>query len=108
MNTFTVQDMETVNSLIQAFAQLSYDDQMRMMGSEGVDRVLRIRSKINTFDYCLTHNTRWEDMTETDFDAMADEEMWDYDDADYSSNMPCDTYGMCAGSSCSHYYQCQA
>jgi hypothetical protein len=78
MNTFTVQDMETVKSLIQAFAQLSYDDQMRMMGSEGVDRVLRVRSKINTFDYCLAHNTRWEDMTEADFEQMADEEMWNY------------------------------
>lgn len=106
MNTFTVQDMETMKSLLQAFAELDYTDQMRMMGSEGVDRVLRIRSKINTFDYCLAHNTRWEDMTEADFEQMADEEMWDYED-DYTGNMPCDTYGMCAGSSCSHYYQCQ-
>lgn len=106
MNTFTVQDMETMKSLIQAFAELDYTDQMRMMGSIGVDRVLRIRSKINTFDYCLAHNTRWEDMTEADFEQMADEEMWEYED-DYSSNMPCDNTGFCAGSSCSQYYQCQ-
>lgn len=78
MNTFTVQDMETVKSLIEEFARLSYDDQMRMMGSEGVDRILRVRSKINTFDYCLVHNTRWEDMTDADFEQMADEEMWNY------------------------------
>ena len=26
---------------------------------------------------------------------------------DYASNMPCDTYGLCAGSSCSNYYKCQ-
>jgi len=31
-----------------------------------------------------------------------------YIEDDYTGNMPCDTYGMCAGSSCSHYYQCQA
>lgn len=28
-----------------------------------------------------------------------------YDDA--SSNMPCDTYGMCGGPSCPNYYKCQ-
>lgn len=96
MNTFTVQDMETVNSLIQAFAQLSYDDQMRMMGSEGVDRVLRIRSKINTFDYCLAHNTRWEDMTEADFDAMADEEMWNYGNTCDGECYRCNAYHHCS------------
>ena len=32
---------------------------------------------------------------------------WDeYYEDDYSSNAPCDTSGMCAGTSCSHYYEC--
>ena len=30
----------------------------------------------------------------------------DYDD-DYAQNMPCDNYGMCAGTSCSNYPKCQ-
>lgn len=35
------------------------------------------------------------------------EDNWeDYYEDDYSSNMPCDTYGMCAGTSCSNYYKC--
>ena len=29
------------------------------------------------------------------------------DDGEFESNAPCDTYGMCAGSSCSHYFSCQ-
>lgn len=45
--------------------------------------------------------------TEDDIDW---ESMDDYYSANttYTGNMPCDTYGMCAGSSCSQYYQCQA
>lgn len=32
---------------------------------------------------------------------------FDYEIAEgYAENMPCDTYGMCAGVSCSHYFQC--
>ena len=95
MNTFTVQDMEVVKSLIEEFARLSYDDQMRMMGSEGVDRILRVRSKINTFDYCLTHNTRWEDMTDADFEQMADEEMWKYGDTCEGECYSCSAYHYC-------------
>lgn len=34
------------------------------------------------------------------------EEAWAELEDDYSSNAPCDTYGMCAGSSCKHYYEC--
>ena len=29
------------------------------------------------------------------------------DDDDYSQNAPCDNYGMCAGSSCPYFWQCQ-
>lgn len=36
-----------------------------------------------------------------------DEEWYDVDD-DYSQNMPCDNYGMCAGpNGCSRYFSCQ-
>lgn len=28
------------------------------------------------------------------------------DDADADGNMPCDTYGMCAGTSCKQYFSC--
>lgn len=36
-----------------------------------------------------------------------DEDGFDYEIAEgYAENMPCDTYGMCAGVSCSHYFQC--
>lgn len=32
---------------------------------------------------------------------------FDYEIAEgYAENMPCDTYGMCAGVSCPHYFQC--
>lgn len=32
---------------------------------------------------------------------------FDYEIAEgYAENMPCDTCGMCAGVSCSHYFQC--
>ena len=36
-----------------------------------------------------------------------DEDGFDYEIAEgYAENMPCDTYGMCAGVSCPHYFQC--
>lgn len=32
---------------------------------------------------------------------------FDYEIAEgYAENMPCDTYGMCTGVSCPHYFQC--
>lgn len=34
----------------------------------------------------------------------AEEEDWPYTDEDYSSNMPCDFSGYCAGSSCPNYF----
>ena len=34
------------------------------------------------------------------------EEAWRELEDDYSSNAPCDTSGMCVGTSCSHYYEC--
>lgn len=30
-----------------------------------------------------------------------------YWEEDYSGNMPCDTYGMCPGTSCPNYFKCQ-
>lgn len=41
-------------------------------------------------------------------DEEEDEEDYPYDDYGYESNMPCDTYGMCAGSSCSRFYECHS
>ena len=36
-----------------------------------------------------------------------DEDGFDYEIAEgYAENMPCDTYGMCAGVSCPRYFQC--
>lgn len=41
------------------------------------------------------------------FNNAADEDE-EYDDMyEYTGNMPCDDYGMCAGSSCSNYPRCQ-
>lgn len=53
------------------------------------------------------------EMTDDEFDAYVKEkcmDKYDWDEQDdeygYSGNMPCDTWGMCAGTSCSHYWQC--
>ena len=35
------------------------------------------------------------------------DEDWPYTDEDYSSNMPCDNSGFCAGSSCPNFFKCQ-
>lgn len=32
----------------------------------------------------------------------------EYLEDDYGSNCPCDTYGMCAGTSCSQYWVCHS
>lgn len=36
-----------------------------------------------------------------------EDEDWSYTDEDYSSNMPCDNSGFCAGSSCPNFFKCQ-
>lgn len=40
-----------------------------------------------------------ENRIESDFDKEIEE--------GFKSNMPCDSYGFCAGSSCKNYYKCQ-
>ena len=35
------------------------------------------------------------------------DEDWPYTDEDYSSNMPCDNSGFCAGSSRPNFFKCQ-
>ena len=37
--------------------------------------------------------------------APDNEDEW-YEDDDWASNYPCDTYGMCAGTSCPNYWKC--
>lgn len=57
----------------------------------------------------------WNQSLEVAYNEYCDNENGDEDDEDgfdyeiaegYAENMPCDTYGMCAGVSCSHYFQC--
>ena len=38
-----------------------------------------------------------------------EEERFIFEEVDdgYSKNAPCDNYGMCAGSSCPYFWQCQ-
>lgn len=37
-----------------------------------------------------------------------EEGIWDDDDYGYSYNCPCDTYGMCGGTSCPQFWQCHS
>ena len=37
----------------------------------------------------------------------AEEEDWPYTDEDYSSNMPCDFSGYCAGTNCPNFFKCK-
>ena len=57
----------------------------------------------------------WNQFLEIAYNEYCDNEDGDEDDEDgfdyeiaegYAENMPCDTYGMCAGVSCPHYFQC--
>ena len=43
-----------------------------------------------------------------DYDPWEDEEEPEDIEDDYASNMPCDNTGLCAGSSCSRFYECKA
>ena len=50
----------------------------------------------------------WNQSLEIAYNEYCDnEDGFDYEIAEgYAENMPCDTYGMCAGVSCPHYFQC--
>ncbi len=67
-----------------------WTDKNAFIGSMTIDEMMELQSKLKNWLFGKKD---------------PEEEEWDYDD-DYSSNAPCDTYGMCAGTSCSHYYEC--
>lgn len=52
-----------------------------------------------------------EELEQMDEEQREAEEFFeeDYTDAysEASGNMPCDTYGMCAGTACPRFFQCQ-
>lgn len=88
-----------VTTVIAVFESILEDNQHnwskmnRFIGSMTLDEMLVLNQKLKKWAYGEPKDP--------------EDEQWDYDDADdYSSNAPCDTYGMCAGTSCSHYYQC--
>ena len=51
-------------------------------------------------------NYRFFDLYEKDNEIFCDE--YETIEDDYSSNMHCDTYGVCGGTGCPNYFKCHA
>lgn len=85
-------DVQTVIAIISSIEQKFPNDADKntFIGSMTIEEMHKLEAKLKDWMYGKKD---------------VDDEMWDYED-DYSSNAPCDTYGMCAGTSCSHYYEC--
>ena len=89
-------EVRTVLAIIESYREQNHyrwDEMNTHMGSLTIEEMIALDSKLK----------KWYNPEKYDRDP--EEEEWDYGE-DYSSNAPCDTYGMCAGTSCSHYYEC--
>jgi hypothetical protein len=92
--TLTRDQVVTVLATIECFKEQNHNSFQEMnctMGSITIKDMVKLESEMRNW---IKQNTE------------EDEEEWYDVDDDYYSNAPCDTYGMCAGISCSHYYDC--
>lgn len=96
-----------VRTILAVFSELQskpYYELNTMLGSITIKEMLELYRKLNDwYQPKVLGKVFDEDLGWVD----SDEEDYDWIDEGYESNCHCDTYGVCAGTSCPHYWNCQ-
>lgn len=81
----TEQEKKLVRVVFHELRKLPYDKLNTILGSETIERMVRLSDKLNCEDFCKRKGIRYEDMTEADRlqkeeeDATERERQSDYD-----------------------------
>lgn len=68
---FTQDEMGTVLAVFSSLAEKDYEELNTFLGSETINRMQVLLSKIRHHDWCEEHGIKFEDMTERDFEDAA-------------------------------------
>lgn len=63
----TEAEVRTVLAVFSDCLRLKYSELNRFIGSEAIQNMQKLHSKLSHRDYCERHNIRFEDMTDEDF-----------------------------------------
>jgi len=82
-------EVRTVVAVFEELQKLRYDKLNTIIGSLTIEDMNRLQQKLRVW-----------------YHQEDDDDEWYEVDDDYASNCPCDTYGMCGGTSCPRYFEC--
>ena len=83
-------EVQTVVAVFEEIQKMGYVKQNTFLGSLTIEEMNKLQQKLRVW-----------------YNEQDDDDEWYEVDDDYALNCPCDTYGMCAGPSCSRYFECQ-